>query len=234
MMARRRVLLSMVLLAASWLFLSQSAAAQDQPEYRAEVGGGVGVVNYLGDLNGNLLKNLQPMGSLLGRYKMNPLMAFALNVSFGKLKGSSKNEKSWYPDMQTEQVDFNNTLIDAGLRFEYNFWPYGTGREYRGARPLTPYMALGIGGSFVSGNQSVTTVNLPIAVGVKYKVAERLNLGVEYAMHFSLNDKLDGIKDPYGIKSSGLFKNTDCYGTLQVSLTYDLWAKCKVCHNDRD
>ncbi len=234
MMARRRVLLSMVLLAASWLFLSQSAAAQDQPEYRAEVGGGVGVVNYLGDLNGNLLKNLQPMGSLLGRYKMNPRMAFALNVSFGKLKGSSKNEKSWYPDMQTEQVDFNNTLIDAGLRFEYNFWPYGTGREYRGARPLTPYMALGIGGSFVSGNQSVTTVNLPIAVGVKYKVAERLNLGVEYAMHFSLNDKLDGIKDPYGIKSSGLFKNTDCYGTLQVSLTYDLWAKCKVCHNDRD
>ena len=234
MMARRRVLLSMVLLAASWLFLSQSAAAQDQPEYRAEVGGGVGVVNYLGDLNGNLLKNLQPMGSLLGRYKMNPRMAFALNVSFGKLKGSSKNEKSWYPDMQTEQVDFNNTLIDAGLRFEYNFWPYGTGREYRGARPLTPYMALGIGGSFVSGNQSVTTVNLPIAVGVKYKVAERLNLGVEYAMHFSLNDNLDGIKDPYGIKSSGLFKNTDCYGTLQVSLTYDLWAKCKVCHNDRD
>ena len=234
MIARRRVLLSMVLLAASWLFLSQSAAAQDQPEYRAEVGGGVGVVNYLGDLNGNLLKNLQPMGSLLGRYKMNPRMAFALNVSFGKLKGSSKNEKSWYPDMQTEQVDFNNTLIDAGLRFEYNFWPYGTGREYRGARPLTPYMALGIGGSFVSGNQSVTTVNLPIAVGVKYKVAERLNLGVEYAMHFSLNDKLDGIKDPYGIKSSGLFKNTDCYGTLQVSLTYDLWAKCKVCHNDRD
>ena len=234
MMARRRVLLSMVLLAASWLFLSQSAAAQDQPEYRAEVGGGVGVVNYLGDLNGNLLKNLQPMGSLVGRYKMNPRMAFALNVSFGKLKGSSKNEKSWYPDMQTEQVDFNNTLIDAGLRFEYNFWPYGTGREYRGARPLTPYMALGIGGSFVSGNQSVTTVNLPIAVGVKYKVAERLNLGVEYAMHFSLNDKLDGIKDPYGIKSSGLFKNTDCYGTLQVSLTYDLWAKCKVCHNDRD
>lgn len=228
------MLLSMVLLAASWLFLSQSAAAQDQPEYRAEVGGGVGVVNYLGDLNGNLLKNLQPMGSLLGRYKMNPRMAFALNVSFGKLKGSSKNEKSWYPDMQTEQVDFNNTLIDAGLRFEYNFWPYGTGREYRGARPLTPYMALGIGGSFVSGNQSVTTVNLPIAVGVKYKVAERLNLGVEYAMHFSLNDKLDGIKDPYGIKSSGLFKNTDCYGTLQVSLTYDLWAKCKVCHNDRD
>ena len=45
---------------------------------------------------------------------------------------------------------------------------------------------------------------------------------------------LDGVKDPYGIKSSGLFKNTDCYSQLRVSLTYDLWAKCKTCHNDRD
>ena len=215
-------------------FLPLSLMAQDQPEYRAEIGGGVGLVNYLGDLSGNLLKNLQPMGSLVARYKMNPRMAFALNVSYGKLKGSSKDEESWYPDTQTELVDFNNSLIDAGLRFEYNFWPYGTGREYRGARPLTPYMALGIGGSFVSGNQSVATVNIPIGVGVKYKVADRLNLGLEYAMHFSLNDRLDGMKDPYGIKSSGLFKNTDCYGTLQLSLTYDLWARCKVCHNDRD
>jgi hypothetical protein len=53
-------------------------------------------------------------------------------------------------------------------------------------------------------------------------------------MHFSLSDKLDGVKDPYGIKSSGAFKNTDCYSTLQVSVTYDLWAKCKTCHNDKD
>ena len=53
-------------------------------------------------------------------------------------------------------------------------------------------------------------------------------------VHFTLSDMLDGMKDPYGIKSSGLFKNTDCYSMLNLSLTYDLWAKCKVCHNDRD
>ena len=77
-------------------------------------------------------------------------------------------------------------------------------------------------------------MNFPLALGIKYKVAERLNLGLEWAMHFSLSDKLDGVKDPYGIKSSGAFKNTDCYSTLQVSVTYDLWAKCKTCHNDKD
>jgi hypothetical protein len=53
-------------------------------------------------------------------------------------------------------------------------------------------------------------------------------------MHFTGSDRLDGVSDPYGIKSSGLFKNTDCYSHLRLSVSYDLWAKCKTCHNDRD
>ena len=53
-------------------------------------------------------------------------------------------------------------------------------------------------------------------------------------MRFTMSDNLDGRKDVYGIQSSGLFKNTDCYSVLQVAVTYDLWAKCKTCHNDRE
>ena len=53
-------------------------------------------------------------------------------------------------------------------------------------------------------------------------------------MHFTLSDKLDGREDPYGIRSSGLFKNADGYSVLQLAVTYDMWAKCKTCHNDRD
>ena len=55
-----------------------------------------------------------------------------------------------------------------------------------------------------------------------------------WMMHFTGSDSLDDVSDPYGIKSSGLFKNTDCYSTLQLTLTYDIWAKCKTCNNDRD
>jgi len=57
-------------------------------------------------------------------------------------------------------------------------------------------------------------------------------LGVEWAMHFSLSDKLDGKKDPYTVSSSGIFKNTDCYSMLQVTLTYSFMAKCRTCHNE--
>ena len=63
-------------------------------------------------------------------------------------------------------------------------------------------------------------------------MGDRTNLTVEWALHLSLSDKLDGSEDPYGIKSSGLFKNTDCYSLLRVSFTYSFMAKCRTCHND--
>lgn len=208
-------------------------SAQDDVEYRMEVGAAVGLMGYHGDFNGSLTKNLQPMGSLVARYIFNPYMGLKANVSYGMLKGSSADVKTWYPDYRETPSSFSNKLVDLDVVYEYNFWPYGTGRDYRGAKRLTPYLLLGLGGTFVKTEQkNVFTANLPIGVGVKYKVGARVNVGLEWAMHFSLNDELDGVKDPYGIKSSDLFKNTDCYSTLQLSVTYSFMAKCRTCHNE--
>lgn len=208
-------------------------SAQDDVEYRMEVGAAVGLIGYHGDFNGSLTKDLQPMGSLVVRYIFNPYMGLKANVSYGMLKGSSADVKTWYPGYSKTPYSFSNKLVDLDVVYEYNFWPYGTGRDYRGAKRLTPYLLLGLGGTFVKTDQkNVFTANLPIGVGVKYKVGARVNVGLEWAMHFSLNDELDGVKDPYGIKSSGLFKNTDCYSTLQLSVTYSFMAKCRTCHNE--
>lgn len=223
----KRVLFSVLLST-----ITVGLSAQEDPEYRAELGGGIGLVSYQGDFNGNLFKDVQPMFTVLGRYKFNPRMALAMNISIGKIKGSSRNAKTYYP--LTEDIDFSHGLVDVGFRYEYNFWPYGTGREYRGAQRLTPYIYIGLGATFAKPDKTEVAVNLPVGAGVKYKVGERLNLALEWTMHFTSSDMLDGVKDPYGIKSSGLFKNTDCYSHLRLSLTYDLWAKCKTCNNDRD
>jgi hypothetical protein len=218
------------------LMMTVSVQAQMEPEYRLEVGGGIGAVTYLGDFNSNLFRDMQPMGSLLAKYRIDPRQALALNISYGKLKGSSSNEKTYYPD-SIKDYSFKTNLVDVGLRYEYNFWPYGTGQEYRGAKRLTPYIYIGMGATVAKADTADKTevaFNLPLGGGVKYKMADRLNLGVEWTIHFTTSDMLDGVKDPYGITSSGLFKNTDCYSQLRVSVTYDLWAKCKTCHNDRD
>lgn len=222
-----RKLLAVVLILAA----AAAAQAQEEPEYRLELGAAAGVVTYTGDFNGNLLKGIQPWGALVAKYRMNPRMAVAFDIGLGKVKGSTDNVKTWYP---IDHYAFEHTITEADLRYEYNFWAYGTGQEYRGARRFTPFITLGLGATWYGGENKGMTANLPLGAGVKYKIGQRLNLTAEWVIRFTLSDYLDGRKDVYGIQSSGLFKNTDCYNVIQVALTYDLWAKCKTCHNDRD
>lgn len=161
---------------ATLLLLATSIQAQTEPEYRLEIGGGIGMVSYQGDFNGNIFKNPQPMATLLAKYKFDPRRALALNVSYGQLKGSSKNAKTYYPadaSVPTSTTmplsyDFKNTVVDAGLRLEYNFWPYGTGFEYRGAKRLTPYVAIGLGVTIAKADKTIFGANMPIGVGIKY------------------------------------------------------------------
>ena len=208
-----------------------AVCAQNEPEYRLEVGVGAGLVSYAGDFNNSLFKGIQPWATLVAKYRLNPRMAVALNVGTGKIKGSTDDADTWYP---TEHYEFDHRLTELDLRYEYNFWAFGTGEEYRGARRLTPFITGGLGMTHHSGENSGMTMNLPLGAGIKYKLGQRLNLTAEWVARFTLSDKLDGRDDVYGIKSSGLFKNTDCYSVLQLTLTYDLWAKCKTCNNDRD
>lgn len=207
--------------------------AQTDDEYLMEIGGGVGFLGYLGDYNNVLTRDLQPMATLLVRRNLNPYMGLRLAASFGKLKGDERDVKTVYPSTGVTPYSFSRTLTDVSLTYEYNFWPYGTGHDYYGAKRLTPFVFLGLGGTYAGGDgSSVFTANVPIGLGLKYKVGQRMNVGVEWAIHFSMSDKLDGRNDPYGITSSGMFKNTDCYSVLQLTLSYSFMPKCTTCNKD--
>lgn len=210
-----------------------TASAQQDDEYLMEIGGGVGMVSYQGDFNGKITSGMQPAGAIVWRRQLNPYMGFRVTGMMGKLKGDATRVETYYPDETTRAYSFDRSLTDVSVTYEYNFWPYGTGRDYRGAKRLTPFVFGGIGATYVSGGEKkVFTANVPIGLGIKYKLKERLNVGLEWSMHFSLSDELDGMADPYGIKSSGAFKNTDCYSGLMLTLTYSFKSKCRTCNND--
>lgn len=210
-----------------------TASAQQDDEYLMEIGGGVGMVSYQGDFNDKITSGMQPAGAIVWRRLLNPYMGFRVTGMMGKLKGDATRVETYYPDETTRAYSFDRSLTDVSVTYEYNFWPYGTGRDYRGAKRLTPFVFGGIGATYVSGGEKkVFTANVPIGLGIKYKLKERLNVGLEWSMHFSLSDELDGMADPYGIKSSGAFKNTDCYSGLMLTLTYSFKSKCRTCNND--
>ena len=60
----RKALLYLLLL----MLPATALRAQDEDTYLMEIGAGGGLMGYLGDFNGSLTKDLQPMAAVLWRY----------------------------------------------------------------------------------------------------------------------------------------------------------------------
>lgn len=197
-------------------------------EYKYEVGGLLGTSFYLGDANTNkFYKSNKFAGGAMFRYNINPRMALKFDLEACGISGDANTSGNYFPDRSGMSKSFSNTVWDLGCQYEICFWGYGTGKGFKGTKRLTPYISMGLGFTYCNS----LAFNLPVGVGVKYKLAERLNLGIDWAMHFATSDNLDGITDPYKIKS-GFLKNKDTYCTTQIFLSYDICPKLRKCNND--
>lgn len=228
-------LVHILLLGTFFLCLVDSVRAEDL-EYRYEVGLLGGVSSYYGDANYHIpLKNINAMGGVLWRYNINPRMVVKSAFSVAGISGCTTDSKNQYPG---GDVKFSRELYELGAQFEYNFWAYGDGKGYKSTHRVVPYIFAGIGVTFAPKPvQHVFAANLPVGLGVKFKVMPRLNVGCEMSFRFTSSDKLDVtdktqpiLDDPYGIKS-GWLKNKDSYSFLSIFVTYDLSPKYRKCNN---
>ncbi len=212
------------------LALAAPTAALADDDYRFEVGGGVGMTGYLGDANSTLFATPGLGGEAVFRYKPSPRFSLKTTLSVSRLRGDSSKSGNWLP---TETpIRFSTTPIEIGETAEFNFFNYGMGESYRRMLPLTPYIAMGLGISTWSiGGNLNAALNIPMGCGLRYKPAERWNLGVEFMMKKVFTDRLDSpaLDDPYGIKSS-FMKNTDWHSALSVSVTYEFGQRCEACN----
>ena len=222
------------------------AGAQQEVEYKMEVGGALGTSFYLGDVNSTPFAQLCGMGTLLMRRNFNPRMAIKANLGVAHLRGSS--DDLFLPDDPLKpsaaggtpvSVSFGRNVIDMGAQFEMNFWGYGYGGGYKDLKRITPYALAGMGFTLAPGGaETAFGLCLPVGVGVKYKVRPRLNIGLEWSMRFTTSDALDAgdseskrLIHPDGIKSVGL-ENQDCYSFTMVYVSYDICPKYRRCNND--
>jgi len=197
-------------------------------EYKYEVGALLGTSFYLGDANtSTFYKNSNFGGGAMMRYNINPRMSLKFDLAAAGISGDASKSKNYIPESQGVNPKFKNTVWDLGCQYEISFWGYGTGKSYKGTKRLVPYMQLGLGFTYCN----TFTAHVPIGVGVKYKVAERWNIGLDWTMRFALSDKLDGISDPYKI-NSGFLKNKDSYCMTMFYVSYDICPKLRKCNND--
>lgn len=214
------------------LFALSASGQNDETLYRLELGGGIGFGTGHTDLKGKWAADM----AAIARFPLNPRMAVKTQLSYLNLKGSTEGQKNFYPALPdtpgTDRLAYSvsDAVIDASALYELHFLPYGYLRDYKGHCRLVPYLQMGFGLTYGKAGKAFTA-NIPLGVGVKYKVAERLNLGLDWLVHFTLNDKLDGLEAPLGISSSG-FRNKDHYSALSLTLTYDLNPRCPTCNRD--
>lgn len=208
-----------------------SAQSSEEDDYRFDIGAGIGMTGYLGDANSaNLFANPGWNGELLFRYILNPRWAFKTNFYTGSFRGNSADMDNVFPDGNT--FKFSSSFYEIGEMAEFNFWNYGIGKRYQNLKRITPYITAGIGFSlFKVADENVFTVNIPLGIGVKYKLNKRLNLGMEFTMKKTFSDKIDGkdLEDPYQIKHS-FIKNTDWYSTLTFTISYEFSQRCAECN----
>lgn len=215
-----------LVIALTTLLLSAfNVRAQD---YRFEFGPTLGVTGYLGDVNNsNMWKHPGITAGGVFRYIVNSRWAIKGNLSYAGISGNSNDIENKFP---VEHYEFKSSLFDLGAQAEFNFFHFGSGPSYKHYKRISPYMVVGIG-AVLSSTSGATNVamSLPMGVGVKYKLKDRLNLGFEFTMRKSFGDKIDNLTDLYGVQHS-FAKNTDWYSLAMFTVTYEFSKRCVKCH----
>jgi len=212
-------------------FTGTTAVAQ---EYKYEIGGMAGLSMYMGDANQTaLLRGFNPGGGVVFRRNFNFRWALKTDLMVGKVTGDTKNTDNVFPNQG--QASFSRNFFELGGQIEFNFLPYSDKYAYLNTSKIAPYILTGLGVTAASGFGSV---NLPLGLGVKYKIKNRINLGLEYAVHKLFSDSFDApdktgfnLDNPYKIQS-GVFKNKDWYNTLMFSVTWDFGPNDRKCTNE--
>ena len=198
-------------------------------QYKYEVGPALGMTGYLGESNnGNLFKHPSFTVGGIFRYNHNSRWAFKANLNYANLRGDSMYDESWYPD--GANYKFTSNLIDVGFTAEFNFLNYGRGPAYKKYKPISPYMVAGVGFVFaMCDGHNQASFTIPLGIGVKYKLKEKVNLGFEFTMRKEFSDRVDGYSDLFDIKHS-FAKNTDWYSFAMFTASFEFGKRCIKCN----
>ena len=205
------------------------------PEYLYEIGGMVGGAFYMGDANKTrLFQNVNPAVEATFRYNVNFRVALKANLVWARVSGTTTGIENVFPDHA--QVTFDRNVFDLGGQAEFNFFPYSDLFKHLNTKRVTPYIAAGTGIAASPGNGELFfSPYLSLSTGVKYKLKNRINIGMEWSVRKLFSDRLDVngsnelLDSPYKIESS-LLKNKDWYSMLMIAVTYDFGLRNCNCN----
>ncbi len=233
-MSKRKILFAFIFIISS---VSSFIKLKAQDDYKYEIGGMAGTSFYMGDANKTkLYQNPGLSAGIIFRYNKDLRWSVKSNFVIGKVSGDTQSSGNKFPHGQ--EAEFSRMFYELGSQIEFNFFNYSDKFGYLGAKRISPYIFTGIGFTLGSGEKTFFDVNVPLGIGVKYKIKDRLNLGFEFSFRKLFSDAFDVTKknedfnldEPYKIKGN-LLKNNDWYSLTMITLTWDFGARVCPCLN---
>ncbi|MBL7701677.1 MAG: outer membrane beta-barrel protein [Ferruginibacter sp.] len=194
---------------------------------KGEFGITAGLAHYFGDLNTRAsISRPKPAIGAFFRKQFGNYVGLRLSAHYAQVGFSDIYSKNDY--QKTRNLSFNSNIWEVALQGDFNFFKFvPTNPDYI----FTPYITLGVGvftydpyaytngkkeflrplgteGQLVGYNgrkpYSTLAMCIPLGVGFKYNLSEKINFSFELAHRFTTTDYLDDVSTTYAPLSSFL------------------------------
>jgi len=205
------------------IFFSISISAQF-----LEFGGGIGGLNYSGDLQrGYQVNALRPAIQLNQRMNFSPHLSIRWGLTGGTLTATDAKPLDALSIERGES--FTIRLLEISSVVEYHFLDY---KHEKSQVRWSPYAFFGLGMFRFSNHDSPRNdfnrnqPVIPFGIGIKQLVGKRFSLGIELGMRYTFLDYLDNVSDTdISVKDFkyGNPVDNDFYYFTGISLSYILY-----------
>lgn len=193
-----------------------------------EYGGGIGGMNYAGDLShGYKIAKQSPAIHGLYRLNLSEILSIKFGLAYGKITGDDTDPID--PFAANRDASFSRTLIEGSVSFEYHFLDY---KSKKSLVKWSPYFFAGMGffkvfnlDSDLDDFASIQPV-MPFGIGFKHLIGKQFSVGIEIGARKTFFDKLDRVSEgDLFIKDYqyGNPNDNDWYHFTAISLTYILY-----------
>ncbi len=219
------------------MLMSFNANAQTY-EYvqKGEFGITAGLAHYFGDINTRAgINRPKPAVGAFFRKAFGNYVGLRISAHFLQLGYSDTYSKNDF--QKTRNLSFNSNVWEIALQGDFNFFKFVPGDPYHS---FTPYITLGVGAftfdpyAYLNGKKeflrplgtegqligyngrkpyNTLAISIPLGVGIKYNINDRMNFSIEVAHRFTTTDYLDDVSTTY--VGAGRFAPLSSAGLLQ-------------------
>lgn len=203
------------------MFITFNANAQTY-EYvqKGEFGITAGLAHYFGDINTRAgINRPKPAVGAFFRKAFGNYVGLRISAHFLQLGYSDTYSKNDF--QKTRNLSFNTNVWELALQGDFNFFKFVPGDPYHS---FTPYITLGVGAftfdpyAYLNGKKeflrplgtegqligyngrkpyNTLAISIPLGVGIKYNINDRMNFSIEVAHRFTTTDYLDDVSTTY-------------------------------------